>query len=500
MSVRGFNTGYGIEQYDYNALDNRPTITNTRVKGDAEAEYRSGDVNITKANIGLGNVDNTKDVDKPISTATQAALDEIAADVSDLNSRISSAFIENTASGAIASFSDGADNVPVKELVFGIEAVQSGSGDSAPDNIRPITGWTGLTGGRCGKNILNGVYTAESIDSNGVITPSSSSRLSGFIPVTGKPMILSAKHIEGSSYNGIRVIVYDSNRNFIKRSLWTTVSDGYTTASMNATYFSGVAFIRVQMLVSSEEIDTLQLEYGTSRTDYEAPGTPITADWSSVVPGGIVYGGNFNPTTGVLTVTHHMIDASSLSWAQGPTSTRYRKAFNTTTGGVPDKAYGAANLICNAYTTVSVFGIDYSITGSSGSEIVTIQDPRFENDVSGFRNSLSGVLICYELASPQTYQLTQQQIATLKGTNNIWCDTGDTTVTYRADPKLYIEQLTKPTEDDMTADYAISAGTFFMLGNSLYLATSQIAAGGTITPGTNATQLSLADALNQLNT
>ena len=51
----------------------------------------------------------------------------------------------------------------------------------------------------------------------------------------------------------------------------------------------------------------------------------------------------------------------------------------------------------------------------------------------------------------------------------------------------------------MTADHAIASGTFFMIGNNLYLATSQIAAGATITPGTNATQLSLADALNQLN-
>lgn len=44
------------------------------VKGDAETTYRTGNVNITKANIGLGNVDNTSDADKPISTATQAAL------------------------------------------------------------------------------------------------------------------------------------------------------------------------------------------------------------------------------------------------------------------------------------------------------------------------------------------------------------------------------------------------------------------------------------------
>lgn len=45
------------------------------VKGSAEEEYRHGNVNISKANIGLGNVDNTSDINKPISKAVQTALD-----------------------------------------------------------------------------------------------------------------------------------------------------------------------------------------------------------------------------------------------------------------------------------------------------------------------------------------------------------------------------------------------------------------------------------------
>ena len=83
MSVRGFNTGTGVERYDYNALDNVPLTTNTRVKGDAEVEYRDGNVNITRANIGLGNVDNTSDANKPISTAQQRALDNLTSKLSD---------------------------------------------------------------------------------------------------------------------------------------------------------------------------------------------------------------------------------------------------------------------------------------------------------------------------------------------------------------------------------------------------------------------------------
>lgn len=50
----------------------------TGVKGEAETAYRLGQVNITKANIGLGNVDNTSDANKPVSAATQTALNSKA--------------------------------------------------------------------------------------------------------------------------------------------------------------------------------------------------------------------------------------------------------------------------------------------------------------------------------------------------------------------------------------------------------------------------------------
>lgn len=53
-------------------------ISNTGVigvKGDKENNFRSGYVSLSAANIGLGNVNNTSDKDKPISSATQNALD-----------------------------------------------------------------------------------------------------------------------------------------------------------------------------------------------------------------------------------------------------------------------------------------------------------------------------------------------------------------------------------------------------------------------------------------
>lgn len=52
---------------------------------------------------------------------------------------------------------------------------------------------------------------------------------------------------------------------------------------------------------------------------------------------------------------------------------------------------------------------------------------------------MSGVQLVYELVTPIEYQLTQQEVTTLLGTNNIWADTGDVEVTYTVDTKLYID-------------------------------------------------------------
>lgn len=52
-----------------------------------------------------------------------------------------SADIISEASGSIATFTDGGDNIPVKSLVTDIVAVQAGSGTPSPSNVRPITGF-----------------------------------------------------------------------------------------------------------------------------------------------------------------------------------------------------------------------------------------------------------------------------------------------------------------------------------------------------------------------
>ena len=69
--------------------------------------------------------------------------------------KIYSAYPTDTASGSVASFADGADDIPLKSVVVNIEPAQSGSGDPSPDNVRPISGWTGAQVSHSGADRTN---------------------------------------------------------------------------------------------------------------------------------------------------------------------------------------------------------------------------------------------------------------------------------------------------------------------------------------------------------
>lgn len=78
--------------------------------------------------------------------ATHFAATTVAAQIKDFEDDKSialGAYPHAVVSGAVASFSDGADNIPVRSLTAQIVPVQSGSGDPSPTNVRPISGWNG---------------------------------------------------------------------------------------------------------------------------------------------------------------------------------------------------------------------------------------------------------------------------------------------------------------------------------------------------------------------
>ena len=208
--------------------------------------------------------------------------------------------------------------------------------------------------------------------------------------------------------------------------------------------------------------------------------------------GTTVYGGTLDVTSGVLTVDRAEVDLGTLTWWKANSAFQVPKST-----GINPPALGGTGckLLCSNYKYESA-AVDKTMTQTNG--YIRIYDSSY-SDAETFKTAMSGVQLVYELATPQTYQLDPVTVNTLLGQNNVWSDTGSSTVEYPADTKLYIQKINTPTDDDMIADANIASGKYFIVNNNLYISTAAILAGDPIKPGTNCTLTNLAAALNALN-
>ena len=81
-----------------------------------------------------------------VSSAAGLIDDETASDDTVYSSaKIYSLLPEDTATGAEVTITDACPDLPIVELTAEINAVQEGTGDPSPDNVRPISGWDEIT-------------------------------------------------------------------------------------------------------------------------------------------------------------------------------------------------------------------------------------------------------------------------------------------------------------------------------------------------------------------
>ena len=428
--------------------------------------------------------------------------------------------IVDTASGAIASFPDGAA-VPAKDVTIGIEPVQAGSGDPSPENVRPISGWTGANVARTGKNALdiaNASIAKPSWYPGGWYGTTKNSKAgitqergymdggAGGFSTTLKPgttytiswtydkALANSCSLFCGSYNGTdqniladNVTVYSNTNRF---SYTFTVPSDSLEIVIRPTVTAAV-----QSSGQTYDIDYIQIEPGSTATAYEPfSGTTIPISWQSVA--GTVYGGTLDVTSGVLTVDTVKVTYNGSSSSTGYTEHSALFSVNPVAAGY---TLETTNLKCNRLKPSN-----YSVATDNHEHFANQALVAFyvSESVSDWSTYLTAnpIEISYKIGVPQTYQLTATEVEMLLGENNVWADTGDSTVTYRADTKLYIQKINAPTDDDMIADAQIASGRYFIVGGNLYRSTTTIPAGDAITPGTNCILTNLADALNALNT
>ena len=152
-----------------------------------------------------------------------------------------------------------------------------------------------------------------------------------------------------------------------------------------------------------------------------------------------MYGGTLDVVSGVLTVDRAIVDLGDLTWANNNTGTNAFEAYATTSLVKPY----TTNLISNALVQKSSFTDVAEYTIRMGNNFLAVKVPKtIATSGAQVKQWLTdnGVTLCYELATPQTYQLDPQTIDLLLGQNNVWTDCGSVEVTYKADVGLYIDK------------------------------------------------------------
>lgn len=261
----------------------------------------------------------------------------------------------------IASFDDGTAN-PMPSLEISIVPVQSGSGDPSPQNVRPISGWSGANVTRCGVNLWDEEWEVGtiSIQDGSTILANDRIRSKYFIPCKPNTM-----YFYTVSVGNMTICFYDKNGNYLSYYDFNpihnfTTPDGcckmkfFTAGAYGATYNNDIS-------INYPSTDTSYHAYNGSTLSipfHDNSDNPIT-----------VYGGRLNVTSGELVVTH-------------------------------------ANIASYNGETINEPWISSMDVYSAGATPTT------------------GAQVVYPLATPITYQLTPAQVTTLLGQNNIFADCG----------------------------------------------------------------------------
>lgn len=307
--------------------------------------------------------------------------------------------------------------LPLKALSVNMEPIQEGTGDPSPENVRPISGRQSVKVTRAGVNVWdeeweNGIY-------------SSSGKTGGDAYIRCKNLI---SVVPGQSYRfvapAITIYAWGYSDLEYSNALSITIFTPFTVPD-------GVRYIGFAISKSQYGSDTyrndISLNYPATDTEYH-PGTVASVE---IPLGQTVYGGTVDVTTGEMVVDRATVDMGTLEWQEySGNSPRFVTYLQDAKPGVIGSVSSA---FCSMFKTVAT-GYDSGTYDDysfyiSASKYLHVRDTQYTDKVS-FKTAMSGVQLCYELAQPITITLTPEQLTTVLGTNNVWSDADEVSLTY----------------------------------------------------------------------
>lgn len=321
------------------------------------------------------------------------------------------------AEGAVASFADGTD-LPLKNLLVNIEPVQSGSGDPSPSNERPISGWSAANVAGTGKNLVD---VADA-------TITSQRTIASNLTLSAGTYTVSIFAKNNTSILGYFILTSGGAVSFVQINI---PSNANSRLSATFTLEEKTTFNIIcngQRAGYNYAVNDIMIERGSTATEY----TPYIGTSITVQLGRTVYGGTLNPLMGELVVDMAIVDLGTLTW----TYSSVRDFFYV---NLTDIKY-RADMISSMYKSVGIktdSQMALEPTGTIGqtrnSTEIKIRNTDY-TDATAFKTAMSGVMLVYELATPQTYTLDPQTVRSLAGQNNIFADTGNVALDYWAHP------------------------------------------------------------------
>lgn len=447
------------------------------------------------------NYENSPDVNRKLFPNLNICGKEIDKLADEIDGKAPAVF--STASGSIASFTDGADDMPMKSCVVSFEPIQEGEGDPSPENVRPITGRTGLTVYHSGSDTSNPTEFAVSWESEaGAVYAGTLDVISGKLTVTHEGIVLNGsedwERVTGNyPYFRLKISPYDiavPNVSICDRLPRVTITSTSNNQGFNVYYSSasgGGCYIglRYNDAFSSDDVDSVKtwLSQNNTTVVYQLL-EPKEIQLAPQEIRTLLGENNIWSDGGDVTVEY---PTDTKTYIDAKVSPVQDVQVNGTS--ILD-AQGVANVPVASSSALGVIKPPNQVGGisiSNNGEINT--KPATEEDI---KVGTSG----YKPIVPY-----RQNLATFYGLAKA---AGDTTQSassnavgsYTEEAKaaiqvmLGIADIIGPVEG-ATASVAYSSGDAFLHASKLYKATVAIASGDAIVPGTNCEQTTIIDIL-----
>lgn len=350
------------------------------------------------------------------------------------------------ASGEIVTIeSEGGE--AAKSLEVSLEPIQSGSGEPSPSNVRAISGRTEVVTRVAGKNLLPS-HAVGTATANGLTTThyaDGSLKINGTATASTDVGVWSsgnvAKGIQGSyKLNGCTngaasryQLIARVRNTSASTNRYVPAPNGDAAISTNATEVINNVYINVKSgIVMNNVMFYPMLRLATETDDnYE----PYQGATYTTALGRTVYGGTLDVVSGVLTVDRAIVTLNTANMNNSETYAGWKSSgVKALVGAGVNQAY--SDVLLNVGTT-------YFINTNGTNDLLMLPQNQYGKTQSEWIALGLDVQAIIELATPQTYQLTPQQIELLVGENHVWSD-GAITMQYGDDPN----SLWNPTRYD----------------------------------------------------